>query len=408
MTNDENMPPASFAAGDSLDTVGLMSSSVRTGGDLSDDDDADAVMMFDFSKYLAEKAGATKSDFAAPRPDIQPIGWGGFDESVPDTPFQILGSASNQIDMTSLMADLQSQILPHLPNAWAPAGEKTGILVDIDNVPTPPKKASGPNLQNIGTTVLEPTKLYLDKMEMLEDRERTQKEEIVDLMQFDEGDDMDCSTAVEYCSDDEYVQLENGERQKYERDHSVVINRKLSEGGIIAPELPAWQNRFSFASASMSSTCLVSNGAASLDYHSESLLTENPYGVSPRLLLTALTTSNANDGINLERLETIGDSFLKYSVTDYLYHSHPDQHEGKLSFARSKEVSNCNLYRLGKRLGIPSLIVASKFDVYDSWLPPCYMPNNDFKAPNSEDAEERDKFIEDVLDGNETAQKLVG
>ncbi|KAK6022939.1 RNase3 domain protein [Ostertagia ostertagi] len=335
LNNDENIPPASFAAGDSLDTVGLMSSSVRTGGDLSDDDDADAVMMFDFSKYLAEKAGATKSDFAAPRPDIQPIGWGGFDDSVPDTPF-----------------------------------------------------------------------LYLDKMEMLEDRERAQKEEIVDLMQFDEGDDMDCSTAVECCSDDEYAQLEDGERQKYERDHSVVINRKLSEGEIIAPELPSWQNRFSFASASLSSTCLVSNGTVSLDYHSESLLKENPYGVSPRLLLTALTTSNANDGINLERLETIGDSFLKYSVTDYLYHSHPDQHEGKLSFARSKEVSNCNLYRLGKRLGIPSLIVASKFDVYDSWLPPCYMPNNDFKAPNSEDAEERDKFIEDVLEGNETAQKL--
>ena len=43
-------------------------------------------------------------------------------------------------------------------------------------------------------------------------------------------------------------------------------------------------------------------------------------------------------GINLERLETIGDSFLKYAVTDYLYHEHWDQHEGNLSFARSKEV----------------------------------------------------------------------
>ena len=40
----------------------------------------------------------------------------------------------------------------------------------------------------------------------------------------------------------------------------------------------------------------------------------------------------------MERLETIGDSFLKYAVTDYLYHMHSDQHEGKLSFARSKEV----------------------------------------------------------------------
>ncbi|KAK6036408.1 RNase3 domain protein, partial [Cooperia oncophora] len=405
LTNDENMPPTSFTGGDSLDTVGLMSSSVRTGGDLSDDDDADAVMMFDFSKYLAEKAGAAKSDFAAPRPDIQPIGWGGFDDSVPDTPFQILGSASNQIDMTSLMADLQSKILPDFHNTWTPAEEKTGVLVDVENIPAPPKKSNGSAIQNIGNTVLEPTKLYLDKMEMLEDRERGQKEEIVDLMQFDEGDDIDCSTAVECCSDDEYAQLEDGDRQKNERDHSVVINRKLSELRVKSSlqSYPAGKIvSCRFASASLSSTCMVSNGTngiASLDYHSESLLTENPYGVSPRLLLTAYQSGTTGDNRRFV-YEVLGNRlplpFAPRSIN----------HEGKLSFARSKEVSNCNLYRLGKRLGIPSLIVASKFDVYDSWLPPCYMPNNDFKAPNSEDAEERDKFIEDVLEGNETAQKL--
>uniref|UniRef100_A0A158PJZ2 Dicer-like protein 1 n=1 Tax=Angiostrongylus costaricensis TaxID=334426 RepID=A0A158PJZ2_ANGCS len=54
--NNENVPPSLVAPGDSFDTVGLMSSSVRAGGDLSDDEDADAVIMFDFSKYLAEKA----------------------------------------------------------------------------------------------------------------------------------------------------------------------------------------------------------------------------------------------------------------------------------------------------------------------------------------------------------------
>lgn len=70
----------------------------------------------------------------------------------------------------------------------------------------------------------------------------------------------------------------------------------------------------------------------------EDLLEKNVCGVPPSLLMQALTTSSANDGINLERLETIGDSFLKLSVTNYLYHKHPDQHEGKLSYARSKEV----------------------------------------------------------------------
>uniref|UniRef100_A0A914R8K0 RNase III domain-containing protein n=1 Tax=Parascaris equorum TaxID=6256 RepID=A0A914R8K0_PAREQ len=61
----------------------------------------------------------------------------------------------------------------------------------------------------------------------------------------------------------------------------------------------------------------------------EDSLDSHPYGVSPCTLLQALTMSNASDGINLERLETVGDSFLKYAVTDYLFHMNPEQHEGK-------------------------------------------------------------------------------
>ncbi|KAJ8955483.1 hypothetical protein NQ318_003584 [Aromia moschata] len=70
--------------------------------------------------------------------------------------------------------------------------------------------------------------------------------------------------------------------------------------------------------------------------------------------------SNANDGINLERLETIGDSFLKYE----------NVHEGKLSHLRSKQVSNLNLYRLGKRKTLGEFMIATKFDPHDNWLPP--------------------------------------
>ena len=62
-------------------------------------------------------------------------------------------------------------------------------------------------------------------------------------------------------------------------------------------------------------------------------------GPSPCLLLQALTMSNANDFFNLERLETIGDSFLKFAITVYLYCTYPGIHEGKLSYLRSKQVS---------------------------------------------------------------------
>ena len=96
------------------------------------------------------------------------------------------------------------------------------------------------------------------------------------------------------------------------------------------------------------------------------------YGPSPSLLLQALTMSNSNDVINLERLETIGDSFLKYAVTCFLYCTYPYIHEGKLSHLRSKQVSNLNLYRLGRDKKLGELMVATKFEPHDNWLPPCY------------------------------------
>jgi len=73
----------------------------------------------------------------------------------------------------------------------------------------------------------------------------------------------------------------------------------------------------------------------SFDYQPE---LKNHPGPSPSLILQALTMSNANDGINLERLETIGDSFLKYAITTYLYCTYDNIHEGKLSHLRSKQV----------------------------------------------------------------------
>jgi endoribonuclease Dicer len=61
-------------------------------------------------------------------------------------------------------------------------------------------------------------------------------------------------------------------------------------------------------------------------------------GPSPCDIIQTLTMSNANDFFNLERLETIGDSFLKFAVTIYLYCTYPRIHEGKLSYLRSLQV----------------------------------------------------------------------
>ncbi|XP_063372084.1 endoribonuclease Dcr-1 [Cydia amplana] len=112
-------------------------------------------------------------------------------------------------------------------------------------------------------------------------------------------------------------------------------------------------------------------------------------GPSPSVILQALTMSNANDGINLERLETIGDSFLKFAITAYLYCAHPTVHEGKLSHMRSKQVSNLNLYRLGLRKRLGARMIASKFEPHDNWLPPCHKAPPAAHAPvDSESGQE--------------------
>ncbi|KAJ8290271.1 hypothetical protein GJAV_G00010730 [Gymnothorax javanicus] len=110
-------------------------------------------------------------------------------------------------------------------------------------------------------------------------------------------------------------------------------------------------------------------------------------GPNPGLILQALTLSNASDGFNLERLEMLGDSFLKHAITTYLFCTYPDAHEGRLSYMRSKKVSNCNLYRLGKKKGLPSRMVVSIFDPPVNWLPPGYVVNQDKSRTDKWDSE---------------------
>ncbi|VDQ09212.1 unnamed protein product [Trichobilharzia regenti] len=69
------------------------------------------------------------------------------------------------------------------------------------------------------------------------------------------------------------------------------------------------------------------------------------YRPGPATVLQALTMSCSNDFINLERMETIGDSFLKFVVTVHLYLRYPAAHEGKLSHLRSRIVSISLFFR---------------------------------------------------------------
>lgn len=103
-----------------------------------------------------------------------------------------------------------------------------------------------------------------------------------------------------------------------------------------------------------------------------SVLTQR--GPDNALLLQAFTPKGANDSIDLERLETLGDSFLKLATTVFLFHDRTGAHEGNLSSARSRRVENLNLYLLAKKdtKKITEHILSTSFEPRQMWIPPCF------------------------------------
>lgn len=90
------------------------------------------------------------------------------------------------------------------------------------------------------------------------------------------------------------------------------------------------------------------------------------------LLYQSLTPSAANDAFDLERLETLGDSFLKLSTTISLFCSRNKSHEGKLTNSRKNRISNFNLCYLAKKKGLPLRILSQSFDPLSNWTPPSF------------------------------------
>ncbi|EDV28757.1 uncharacterized protein TRIADDRAFT_51985 [Trichoplax adhaerens] len=87
-------------------------------------------------------------------------------------------------------------------------------------------------------------------------------------------------------------------------------------------------------------------------------------------ILKALTLARANDDFNLETLEFLGDSYLKYAVSISFFLSYSKFHEGQLSSLKSKIVSNENLYQIGIKMGLPGYIIGHNVDQNDIWVPP--------------------------------------
>ncbi|KAH8375450.1 hypothetical protein KR200_007377, partial [Drosophila serrata] len=93
--------------------------------------------------------------------------------------------------------------------------------------------------------------------------------------------------------------------------------------------------------------------------------------------LAALTSAGCSDVYDMERLELLGDSFLKLSATLYLTSKYPNWNEGTLTQVKSKLVSNRNLLYCLSETDIPTKINNSLLTPKYTWIPPSVsLPHN--------------------------------
>lgn len=130
-------------------------------------------------------------------------------------------------------------------------------------------------------------------------------------------------------------------------------------------------------------------------------------GDSMRLLwniVAALTAKSSADSFNLERLETLGDSFLKQAISMSLFWEHSTKHEGQLSKKRSRIVCNANLFSLAGKKNLPAYMFVTAFQPSVMWLPPGFIHS---PSVETEDTKEKSFGYRTQLMSNKCAADCV-
>ncbi|KAG0473214.1 hypothetical protein HPP92_015071 [Vanilla planifolia] len=110
------------------------------------------------------------------------------------------------------------------------------------------------------------------------------------------------------------------------------------------------------------------------------------YPVPASKILEALTAASCQETVCYERAELLGDAYLKWVVSRFLFLKYPQKHEGQLTRMRQQMVSNMVLYQYALRKGLQSYIQADRFSP-SRWAAPGVLPVFD------EDTKESDSSI---------------
>lgn len=93
------------------------------------------------------------------------------------------------------------------------------------------------------------------------------------------------------------------------------------------------------------------------------------HSIQEHQLHAAISTPSACAEFDYERLELLGDAYLKYLSSIYLFVTNPSQHEGALHSARLRIISNKALFLNAESIGLAPYIQAKPL-VPKQWSPP--------------------------------------
>ncbi|EPS58332.1 hypothetical protein M569_16483, partial [Genlisea aurea] len=107
------------------------------------------------------------------------------------------------------------------------------------------------------------------------------------------------------------------------------------------------------------------------------------YPVPATKILEALTAASCQETFCYERAELLGDAYLKWVVSKFLFLKYPQKHEGQLTRMRQQMVSNVVLYQYALQKGLQSYIQADRFAPC-RWAAPGVLPVFDEETKEDE------------------------
>ncbi|KAK6148498.1 hypothetical protein DH2020_019410 [Rehmannia glutinosa] len=125
------------------------------------------------------------------------------------------------------------------------------------------------------------------------------------------------------------------------------------------------------------------------------------YPVPASKILEALTAASCQETFCYERAELLGDAYLKWVVSRFLFLKYPQKHEGQLTRMRQQMVSNIVLYQYALEKGLQSYIQADRF-APSRWAAPGVLPVFD-----EDTKEEESTLFDQEIDSNESVRRKI-